>query len=62
MPPKQICKTQPPPGMDVNEYLGRLQNILNQLTSPSEKESALKRLELMIESVRDIIQKQKDNA
>jgi hypothetical protein len=62
MPPKKTCTTQPPPGMDVNEYLGRLQNILNQLTSPSEKESALKRLELMIESVRDIIQKQKDNA
>jgi hypothetical protein len=60
MQAKNTCKTQPPPGLDINEYLARLNTILNQLNTSSEKENAINRLDLMIGSIRSIIQKHKD--
>jgi hypothetical protein len=56
MPAKKVCTTRSPPGLDINEYLVRLNNILNQLTSSTERDIAVDRLNLMIETIRAAIQ------
>ena len=60
MQSKKMCNTPPPSGLDINEYLARLNTILNQLNTSSEKETAINRMELMIGSIKSIIQKHKD--
>ncbi len=53
----QSCKVVPPPGQDINEYIVRLIDILNSLSRTSNKKSSIERLDLMISSIKEIIQK-----
>ena len=55
MPP---CKTTPPPGQDVNQYLVQLNDILQQLSQQNNKTASIERIDLMLSSLRSIVLKQ----
>jgi hypothetical protein len=50
------CKTSPPPGQDINEYLIRLKDIVKQLNEKKDKEITIERLDLMITAIKSSIQ------
>jgi len=56
------CKTTPPPGQDINEYLVRLNAILQQLSTSNNKTTAIDRIDLMIENIKEIVLKVDPNA
>jgi|Laugrefabdmm15dn_1035133.scaffolds.fasta_scaffold390156_1 hypothetical protein len=58
MQTRPTCKTTPPPGQNINEYLLRLRDILGQLAAINDKEKAIERLELMINSIKEIVLKE----
>ena len=51
----QACTATPPPGQDINEYMLRLKDILKNLVSSLDKQPALERLDLMINSINEVI-------
>lgn len=46
------CKTSPPPGQDIKEYLDRLKHIVQQLNATNDKKRAIERLDLMIGAIK----------
>jgi hypothetical protein len=46
------CKTSPPPGQDITEYLNRLKEIVQQLSATNDKKLAIERLNLMIATIK----------
>jgi hypothetical protein len=58
----ESCKTRPPPGQDINEYLARLNDILQQLSSSNNKSRSIERIDLMIENVKEVVLKINPNA
>lgn len=46
------CKTNPPPGQDIKEYLDRLKDIVQQLNATNNKDQAVERLDLLITAIK----------
>lgn len=57
-PVKQPCVYTPPDQLNVNLYLRRLTNILDQLSSYDKKPITMTRLELLQEELRQILENQ----
>lgn len=53
----QTCKTKPPSGQDVNQYLVQLNDILEQLSRQNNKTTTIERIDLMLSSLREIVLK-----
>lgn len=49
------CKTKPPPGQDIKEYLDTLKDIVGQLNSTNDKKQAIERLDLMISRIKSAV-------
>jgi hypothetical protein len=49
------CKTNPPSGQDIKEYLDRLKDIVRQLNATNDKTIAIERLDLMITAIKTAI-------
>ncbi len=49
------CKTSPPPGQDITEYLDTLRDIVQQLNFSNNKTIAIERLNVMIATVKAAI-------
>jgi hypothetical protein len=51
------CKTSPPPGQDIAEYLDRLKDIAQQLNATNDKKLAIERLDMMIDAIKAAVKK-----
>jgi hypothetical protein len=53
------CTYTPPAGQDITPYMTRLLAIITQLNSERNKETAMKRLQLLIDDVTTVINSKK---
>lgn len=49
------CKTNPPPGQDIKEYLDTLKDIVEQLNASNNKKQTIERLDLMITAIKTAV-------
>lgn len=49
------CSYTPPPGQDMNVYILRLTSLITQLNETKNKNTALQRLQLLIDDVQSVI-------